>query len=220
MTKDRFAKLMVKQRQATILDATLTCFNEHGCFRSNLDHVLTDVGVGKGTLYRHYGSREELFDAALRSGAQALLARCRDIQETHARDPDAGLRAVILELVSLNQRGDPASPATLARLRCSCRWMSGSHPDDGKLEFALMPVVRSWQAAAVLDRATDPSWIAAVMAALIGSPAVTSCDNSQGVEQSGSRTPPGKLASTADIVTSIIDVLRQAFRPIARSTAT
>lgn len=217
MTKDRFAKRMAKQREAMILDAALACFNERGCFLINLDRVVAAVGVGKGTLYRHYGSREELFNAALRGGIQALLARCRDIQGTHAKDPDAGLCAVISDLVSLNQRDDPASPATLARLRCSCRWMNGSHPDDGKLEFALMPVVRIWQAAELFDRATDPSWIAAVMAALIGSAVVTGGDNNQGMEQSGSHASPREPAHTADIVSRIIDVLDRAFRPTARS---
>lgn len=194
MAQERFAKRALKQRDRAILESALARFNEHGCFRTNLDDVVADVGVGKGTLYRHYGSREELFSAALRDGSEALLVLCRDIQAKHAGDPDAGLRAVVVELVSRNQAGEPASPETLARLRCSCRWLTGNNPHDGTLEFALIPVVRSWQAAGLFDRATEPGWIAAVMAALIGSPAVASGDGHEAMERS--RTHPISRART------------------------
>ena len=93
MPKRSFAALVRKQRESMILDAALTGFNEHGCFRSTVDRVASDVGIGKGTLYRHHGSQEELFGAALSKGLQALVTRCQDLQETYAVTPETRMQA-------------------------------------------------------------------------------------------------------------------------------
>ena len=199
MAEERFAQRAAKQRDAAMLRSLLTCFNEHGCFETTLDQVASDVGVGKGTLYRHYTSRDDLFEAALRAGIEALLLRCRSIWETHAADSDAGFRAVIDDLVALNLRGDPLSPATLSRLRCSCRWLNRSQPDKGEFEIALTPLVRDWQAAGLFDQATDASWIAAVTGALVNSLATTGPDGQEPVA--------GRL----------VEILRRAFAPAPQS---
>jgi len=78
------------------VQSLLACFNERGYVETTLDQVATDVGIGKGTLYRHYSSREDLFEAALRAGIEALMDRCRGISETHAADFDAAFRALIV----------------------------------------------------------------------------------------------------------------------------
>lgn len=199
MAKERFAEQAAKQRDAAMLRSLLTCFNELGCFATTLDHVASDVGVGKGTLYRHYTSREDLFEAARRAGIEALMVRCRSIWEMHAADSAAGFRAVIGDLVALNLRGDPLSPGTLSRLRCSCRWLNRSQPDNGGFEIALTPLVRDWQAAGLFDKATDTSWIAAVTVALVNSLATTG--------------PNGK----EPVAGRLVEVLRRAFAPAPES---
>ena len=166
--KGRFAARIVEQRDAMILDSLLACFAEHGCFETKIDQVVTEVGIGKGTLYRHYPSREDLFKAAVRRGVEVLRVRCQGIWEMHAIDPKAALRSVIGELVALNRRDDPVSPATLARLSCGRKWNSIHRTDDQELEAALVPLVRSWQLAGLIDNATDTRWVAALTTALAG----------------------------------------------------
>ena len=212
MAEESFANRAAKQRDTAILQSLLARFTEYGCFATTLDQVASEVGVGKGTLYRHYTSREDLFEAALRAGIEALMVRCRSIWETHAADSDAAFRALIGELVALNHRGDPLSPATLSRLGCSCQWLNRSQP-NGKLEAALAALVREWQAAGVLDKTTDSSWIAAVTVALVNSLAVTRQDGTEPAAPSVASTEPPGLAHEADIASRLVEVLRRAFTP-------
>ena len=200
MTDERFFKRITRQRDVAILRSVITCFSEHGCFDTKLDQVAEQVGVGKGTLYRHYGSRELLFDAALVSGVQALVVQCQGIWDTHAADPGAALHAVIGEFLSLNHRRDPVSPGALSRLGCSCKWSSVSHSDDQNIEFALVPLARSWQAAGLFDAAADPCWLVAVTIALVNSPVVDR-----------------ESLDTAGMARRIVEVLGRAFAPARRA---
>ncbi len=218
MAQESFTKRAAKQRDTAILQSLLTCFNERGCFGTTLDQVATEVGIGKGTLYRHYDSREDLFEAALRAGIEGLIARCHGNWEAHAPDFDTALRVVIGDLVSLNHRGDPLSPATLARLCCGYRWLSPSHREEGKLEVAFTPLVRGWQVVGLFERTTDPSWIAAVTLALVNSLAVTRHGSQEVVEPSVTSTRPRSPASEADIASRIVGVLRRAFAPTLQPT--
>jgi len=218
MAEERFAERAAKQRDTAILRSLLASFNEHGCFETTLDQVAADVGIGKGTLYRHYSSREDLFEAALQAGIEGLIVRCHGIWGAHAPDFDAALRVLIGELVSLNHRGDPLSPATLARLCCGCRWLSPGRREEGKLEVAFTPLVRGWQAVGLFERTTDPSWIAAVTLALVNSLAVTRHGSQEVVEPSVTSTGPRSPAPEADIASRIVGVLRRAFAPAPQST--
>jgi len=219
MAEESFAKRAAKQREIAILRSLLARFNEHGCFDTTLDHVTAEVGIGRGTLYRHYSSREELFEAALQAGIEALISRCHDLWEAHAPDFDTALRAVIGDLVSLNHQGDALSPATLARLCCSCRWLSPGHGAEGRLQAAFTPLVRDWQAAGLLEKTTDPSWIAAVTVALANSFGVTRHGSEGSVEPSAAHPGPRAPAPEADIAGRIAGVLLRAFAPALQSTA-
>lgn len=219
MAEERFAKRASKQRDAAIVHSLLSSFNEHGCFETTLDQVATEVGIGKGTLYRHYSSREDLFGAALQAGIDALMARCRDTWEMHAPDFDAAFRALISDFVALNHRGDALSPATLERLSCSCRWLNPSHPEDGKLELALVPLAQRWQAAGLLERTADPSWIAAVTLALVNSPGIRRRNVQELVEPSAAGTAPRRPVHAADIADRIVEALRRSFAPIPESAS-
>ena len=217
---NRYSKRAAKQRNAEILDAMLASFNEHGCFRTKIDQVIADVGIGKGTLYRQYPSREDLFEDALRAGIDALRLRCSDVWEAHGADPDTGFRAVIGELVSLNWRREAVSPAALDRLGCGCQWMSKSDPDDRNLEAALAPLVRRWQAVGLVEKAADASLIAAVIMALVNSPAVIKGSGGKPVEESeASRNlrGPGIDIQTTDIVDRLAELLRRAFPAVSCS---
>lgn len=218
MAEESFSKRAAKQRDIAILRSLLTCFNEHGCFETTLDQVAAEVGVGKGTLYRHYESREDLFEAALQVGIEALIVRCHQIWEAHAPDFDAALRALIGELVSLNHQGDALSPSTLARLGCGCRWLSPRHRRDERLGVAFIPVVQGWQAVGLVERTTDASWIATVTIALVNSLAVARQASRQLVESSVISTGTHQRADDTDIATRIVDVLRRAFAPTSQST--
>ena len=193
----------------------LARFNKQGCFQTTIDHVLADVGIGKGTLYREYPTRDDLFKAALRAGLDTLRARCEHAWETHGPDPAARLRATIAELVSLNRRRDATSPATLARLRCGCHWMSHSDPGDGNVESVLVPVVQRCQAARVIDEAAGPSLVAAVIVALVNSAPIVECLGGEPrAEAAASRNPSGG-SQTTDVADQVVALIQRAF-PLMR----
>jgi len=58
----------------TLLDVAGRHFVEHGYEGANLDTVGAEARVGRGTLYRHFGSKAGLFAAAMRAAAHDLAA--------------------------------------------------------------------------------------------------------------------------------------------------
>lgn len=197
MNDDRWTARAERQRDAAILDCALRTFSELGCFQAKLDHVTAEVGIGKGTLYRHYASRGELFAAALRVNIDALVSHCRGIWQAKEANPYAAFCAVIDELVRLNHDAAALSPATLTRLQCSGLW---ANPDEQNekvesIAVAFIPLVRTWQTAGLLHPGWDPGWIASVTLAVVG------------VSSAGPRSP----VSVTDAAPLAVRILQQSF---------
>lgn len=79
----------VIRNRAAILDTAQRHFQQHGVSTS-LEAVAKDAGVGPGTLYRHFPTREALLAAVLQLHTQALLTRHDSL--TRIADPDEALR--------------------------------------------------------------------------------------------------------------------------------
>lgn len=60
-------KLSARER---LLDTALELFNRHGFNAVGIDTILKESGVAKNTLYRHFGSKDELIVSALRKHDQ------------------------------------------------------------------------------------------------------------------------------------------------------
>src|SRR3954452_18135109 len=104
MGRDRFAQHVQGIRDEEILKAALTIFGERGQLM-RIEDVTVAVGIGKGTLYRHYDSRLSLLRAALAYGVRELHARAVAARDA-VRHGDGGgeeeLTAVIAEFAALN----------------------------------------------------------------------------------------------------------------------
>ncbi|MGA8245534.1 MAG: helix-turn-helix domain-containing protein [Nocardioides sp.] len=91
-----------------LVDAAREVFREQG-YDASLDEVAKRAGVGAGTLYRHFPSREVLVDAIM----QSWVDRVNDAADkvlTHEGDPRDLLVAwfeTYVELISLH-KGGPA----------------------------------------------------------------------------------------------------------------
>ncbi|MDT8912897.1 helix-turn-helix domain-containing protein [Amycolatopsis sp. PS_44_ISF1] len=104
-----------------LLDATVRCLVEFGYAGTTTQRVQERAGVSRGALLHHFGSKQELFVAAIHHVAEAQLARLRE--EGPARSlPDlvAAVRAAMsgpLYLAGLElwmgARTDPALHASL-----------------------------------------------------------------------------------------------------------
>lgn len=61
-----------ERRRAEILNAATAVFAEHGFAAADVQEIADKTGVGKGTVYRYFPSKEELFLAAVDHGMRNL----------------------------------------------------------------------------------------------------------------------------------------------------
>ena len=62
----------IRQRRLTVLNAAVEEFAEKGYATADMDHIADAAKVGKGTIYRYYGSKEKLFEAVADEGLTRL----------------------------------------------------------------------------------------------------------------------------------------------------
>jgi AcrR family transcriptional regulator len=89
-----------QERAERILDVTAGLLLRHGYKRVTIDDVATGAGIGKGTIYLHWKTREALFWAVLQRDAARLLEQ---ILDELAEDPGLALpsrlmRAIFVEV--------------------------------------------------------------------------------------------------------------------------
>ena len=56
---------MAKDTRARILDTALTLFSENGYAGTNIRELTASLGLVKSALYRHFKSKQEIWDALL-----------------------------------------------------------------------------------------------------------------------------------------------------------
>lgn len=78
--KKKRRNLPEADRKRLILDAALKEFAAFGYDSCNVDRIADTAGVGKGTIYRHFPSKIELFTAVVERGHRELHER---FEETH-----------------------------------------------------------------------------------------------------------------------------------------
>lgn len=85
-----------RRNRARLLEAAAAAFAARGTHAS-LDDIARSAGVGPGTLYRHFPTREDLIEALIHSGVEELLALSEELLD--AEDPLAALRTWLQALV-------------------------------------------------------------------------------------------------------------------------
>ncbi|MBO2464350.1 TetR/AcrR family transcriptional regulator [Actinomadura violacea] len=73
-----------------LISTARAAFMEHGT-NASLDDIARRAGVGSGTLYRHFPTRDDLLHAVLRERIEGLLAHAAEAMREP--DPDAALVA-------------------------------------------------------------------------------------------------------------------------------
>src|SRR5580698_3753892 len=79
-----------------ILEVAKSAFTKFGA-EASLDEIARQAGVGAGTLYRHFPSREALIEAVYRTEVEKLAAAERNFAET--MPPIEALRAWMMLFV-------------------------------------------------------------------------------------------------------------------------
>jgi AcrR family transcriptional regulator len=71
-------------KEAAILDRATEVFAESGFQNTDMQVIAARAGVGKGTVYRYFRSKEELFMAAADGAMKKLEAHCfRAVEDAH-----------------------------------------------------------------------------------------------------------------------------------------
>lgn len=83
-----------------ILDAAERRFAERGFDGVSVREIAADVGLkNQASLYYHFGSKQEIYEAALKRGVDALIARLAESAEVAPRARDAAMVARDLDRV-------------------------------------------------------------------------------------------------------------------------
>src|ERR1700740_285395 len=92
----RKPRVDAQRNRERILEVAKEAFTRSGA-NASLDDIAKEAGVGPGTLYRHFPTREELLEAVYRSEVEKLAAAERKFAET--MPPLEALRAWMLLFV-------------------------------------------------------------------------------------------------------------------------
>lgn len=87
------------QRREAMLDAATRHFAEHGYHGTDVQRLADELKTGKGTVYRHFPTKESLFLAAVDRVMVLLNARIDALRAT-ATDPLALIAAAIVEYLA------------------------------------------------------------------------------------------------------------------------
>ena len=95
-SKERKPRTDAQRNRERILEVAKEAFTESGA-NASLDDIAKQAGIGPGTLYRHFPTREELIEAVYRTEVEKLAAAERTFAET--MPPLDALRAWMLLFV-------------------------------------------------------------------------------------------------------------------------
>jgi len=101
-----------KARAQRILDAASSLILRYGYHKTSMEDIAREAGVGKGTLYLHWKTREALFTALILREKVAMAA---DIQERIAQDPAGATQRGLLKHAALALMQRPLLKAVLLR---------------------------------------------------------------------------------------------------------
>lgn len=75
-----------QRNRSRIIDAARELIREKGLDATSMDEVAKRAGVGPGTLYRHFATKDELYDAAIQAWAETVNARADEALASGADD--------------------------------------------------------------------------------------------------------------------------------------
>ncbi len=97
-TADRPEGSPPTERSLEILDAAVETFAAKGYAQTDVQEIADRVGIGKGTVYRHFGNKEALFLTAVMHARNKLICAVDAVQDSQA-DPLAQLRTCMTAIL-------------------------------------------------------------------------------------------------------------------------
>ncbi len=158
-----------QRNRERILEVAKEAFARHGA-NASLDDIAKQVGVGPGTLYRHFPTRADLLEAVYRTELEKLAAAEQKFAQTMA--PTDALRAWLLLFVdaiaakqliaaALNTLlGDPKKvfEASYAKMHQAIRALVKRGVESGEIRSDVDPVDLLHALVGVSNVASSPDW--------------------------------------------------------------
>jgi AcrR family transcriptional regulator len=136
-----------RRNRQRLLAAARTAFTEHGA-EASLDDIARRAGVGSGTLYRHFPTRQALVQAVYHDQVEALCARGYELLDT--LPPDDALAAWLRAMADY-----------IATKRGLASAMKAIMDDQGSQVFAASKEAMHAAATALLTRAQEAGTVRA-----------------------------------------------------------
>jgi len=96
------------RRRAEILDVAARVFASHGFANTQVQTIANHVGVGNGTVYRYFPTKDQLFLAAVERGLQELTAEMDRVLDQPLEPLDALVEAIQTYLAFFHRRPEMA----------------------------------------------------------------------------------------------------------------
>src|SRR5580700_4099869 len=90
-----------QRRRAEILAAATAFFARHGYQDADIELLAEEIGIGKGTIYRYFPTKDRLFRSALKRGLIALHEAVKAVNRDHlGAEPDDGLELICRKVIA------------------------------------------------------------------------------------------------------------------------
>jgi AcrR family transcriptional regulator len=101
------ARVLQVDARAKILEAAEKHLWHYGFKKTTIDEIAADAGVGKGTVYLYFESKEDIALAIIAQYKLSSLEKIQDIARDSSKEPSEKLREIL------------SSPILMAHERCS-----------------------------------------------------------------------------------------------------
>jgi AcrR family transcriptional regulator len=139
-----------QRNRERILEVAKQAFTRSGA-NASLDDIASEAGVGPGTLYRHFPTREELIQAVYRSEMEKLAAAERKLAQS--MPPIEALRAWLLLFVDAIETKQIIAPVLSTLIGDPKKVFAASHD---RIHEALSALVRRAIKSGDMRKDTDP----------------------------------------------------------------
>src|SRR5580700_5440837 len=149
-SKDRKTRADAQRNRERILEVAKQEFTRSGA-NAILEEIAKQAGVGPGTLYRHFRTREELLVAVYRSEMEKLAGAARTLADT--LPPVEALRAWLLLFVDAVETKQIIAPALNTLIGDPKKVFAASYP---QIHEALRALVKRAIKSGDIRRDLDP----------------------------------------------------------------
>jgi len=149
---DRGMRADARRNYQRLLSAAAAAFAEHGADDVSLEEIARRAGVGIGTLYRHFPTRQALLEAVYRDQVDALRARADEL--LGSLPPDAALAAWLRDLLEFGRTKRRLTSALLTTLSKDSELISSC---SSMMRGAVTDVLTRAQQAGAVRADADPT---------------------------------------------------------------